>query len=67
VDEFIAADSHPDVRRAGALRRKEEQIAWLDRVRSNPGSFTKLLADGPRHSDAVLSEDVPDEPAAIEP
>ena len=67
MNELVAADRHPDVRGAGALRAEEDQVAGLDGIGADFDSLPELLADRARDTDAVLSEHVPDEATAIEP
>jgi hypothetical protein len=66
VHELIAADDDADVRRTRRDRRKKHQVAWLQPIAIDALADPELIADLPRHRDAVLLVDVTHESTAVE-
>jgi hypothetical protein len=66
VHELITADSHSHVRRSASDRSEEDEIARLDARYPHICSKLILLTHFSRQGDAMLREDVLDEPAAVE-
>ena len=67
MDEFSLSSHDADVRRTLTLRLKEDEIAWPEVVLANLTAGPVLLGHFARQQDTMPSEDVLDEPAAIEP
>jgi len=62
----MLADGDADVRRAPSLGRKEQEIAGFDFHRRHVIAGLPLLFDDAGDRDAVLGEDVLNQPAAVE-
>src|SRR6185295_1291492 len=66
MNELVAADRNPHVRRAGRDGAEEDEVARRETIGGDRRSGLKLLADVTRQRDAMLREHVPREAAAIE-
>jgi hypothetical protein len=66
VDELVAAERDPDVRRAARDGAEEDQIARMQIRTAHLASNSILLGDRPRNGEAVLFEHVLDQTAAVE-
>ena len=67
MNELVSAYCDRDVAGTRSDCREEQQIAGLDLVAVHRPTGFELVADLPRHAEAVPGEHVLHEPAAIEP
>jgi hypothetical protein len=67
MHEFVAADRDADVRGARRDGSEEHEVARLQLSSVDLPSGAVLIRHRPGHRDAMLAEDVPNEPAAVEP
>jgi hypothetical protein len=66
VNELVAPDSDRHVGGAGRLRREEQQVSGRQVIFSNGSARQDLFFDRAWNRDPMLSEDVMNQPAAIE-
>ncbi len=66
MDELVPANRNRDVRRTGGDCAEKEQVTRFELVLRDRPPGPRLFQHRSRHGDAVLPEDIVDEPAAIE-